>query len=348
MSGEDTTEISANLTYRETEDLEFYLTGSFEFIRPESLNVLDPRVEAQFTTGMRYVFDSGWQWAAVGSFKGYVFKDLNADGVRQPEEAGIPDVRVSAAGKEAVTDDNGFYEIKSVSGKRVALEIDATNVPHGYAPTSSAEPAYDIAHRATRQVDFGFTPRSEVTGIVFHDVDGNGTYERTDRPVKKVRVLLEDGSKAFTNSIGVFSFPGAVAGEHTASLDLTTLPDGYLPLDLPQKKFTLFEGLRYELHFAVKAVRQVTGRVFKDANKNGAIDKGEEGVPGALVFLGDHSIKTDEEGWYLFDDVPPGVYDLAVDPQSLPSGYRSLEVVSVAMPDDPTVYANKHVPLVEN
>ena len=349
MSGEDSTEISGGIHYREYENLEIFLTGSFSNFVPESLNVTSPRVQADFFTGMRYLFDTDTRWSAIGSFEGFVFTDKNGDGVRQPDEPGIPGMIVTSnGGKEAITDASGFYRFESVSGKKAVLTLDNSKIPYGFAPTSSVRQEMDIIQNTTQAVDFGLTPRSEITGIVYNDTNGNGKYDLTDVGVRKIKVVLENNTSARTNSIGVYSFPEATTGEHTASLILDTVPEGYLPEDVPKKTFTVTEGIRYELNFPLRALRTVTGRVYIDENHNGNLDAEEKVLAGVKVFLGNKSVLTDQEGWYLFDNLDKGSYELTLDPSSLPSGVVSAQKIPIDMPVEPKAISDLNIPAVKS
>ncbi|HTL71119.1 MAG TPA: SdrD B-like domain-containing protein [Candidatus Eisenbacteria bacterium] len=340
MTGEDSFEINGNFFYRETEDLELFLTSSFRTYRPESLNVTAPRVEAQFLTGMKYVFDTGYHWEAVGSFKGVVFKDLNGDGKRQPEEPGLKGMKIKVAGREILTDDKGMYEVRGVSGKNAVILLEPDNFPQGYVPTTPTQQNLPIEQGATREADFGIVPRSEAGGLVFSDLNGNEKYDPGEPPVKKVRVKLEGGRTTVTNVKGVFAFPDLIAGDHVAELDLATLPEGYLPTGKPKKTFTLFEGMRYELNFPLRAQRTVAGRVFGDKNSNGRLDMDETGLAEVLVLFGGEPVLTDRDGYYLFDNLKSGAFDLAVDPTTVPAGFTPPPPRKVDIPAEPAQILN--------
>ncbi len=345
MAGEDSTEVSGGIRYKPSDDLEVFLNGSFTQYVPENKSTApSQRVEAQFLTGMNYIYDTGWRWAAKGSFNGYVFKDANGDGIRQAGEAGITGVMVTVSdGQKTATNADGFYEFKAVSGKKVTLTMDNASIPYGYTPTGSLMREADIVQKKTVRIDFGMTPRSEISGIVFSDVNGDGKYDTSDAGVRKVKITLEDGQSAWSNAIGVYSFPNVAAAEHTASLSLATLPEGYLPVDVPIKKFTTFEGIRYQLNFPLKAVRQVTGRVFLDANRNKIFDPTDRPQEGIRVFLGDLAVVTDNEGWYLFDNVKKGSYQLKVDPSTLEPGWSVPPIVLLDIPAEPTTRSNQDI-----
>ncbi len=338
--GEDTTEFSGGIYYREYEDFEVFLTGRFENFVPEKVDLTETHVEAQFFAGVKATFDTHARWNAVGSFKGHVFKDLNTDGIKQPEEPGIKGMTVTTSEeKKAQTGDNGFYDLGSVSGRKAVLSLDVSNLPYGYVPTNATRREFMIEHSKTVQVDFGLAPRSEVRGLVFNDLNGNGRYDLTDVGIEKVKITLENGALARTNLQGVFMFTEVVAGDHTVFLDVNSIPEGYLPLDAPRKKITVFEGIRYELNFILKAERVVAGKVFLDQNKNGRMDQNEEALSGVRVLLGDKNVLTDEEGYYLFDNLNAGSYPLSVDKRTL------VEPVSVDLPLSPKKVLGLNIPV---
>ena len=91
----------------------------------------------------------------------------------------------------------------------------------------------------------------------------------------------------------------------------------------------LFEGIRYQLSFPVRAVQTVTGRVFVDENKNRVFDSGEKALQGAKVRLGSTEVVSDKDGWYLFDSLESGTYMLLVDNESLPAGLQCLQETKI-------------------
>lgn len=69
-----------------------------------------------------------------------------------------------------------------------------------------------------------FSDRRVVTGRVFVDVTGTGHFTKGDRGIGGIRVYLEDGSFATTDSNGLFSFPAVRPGMHVLRIDPATLP----------------------------------------------------------------------------------------------------------------------------
>ncbi len=73
-------------------------------------------------------------------------------------------------------------------------------------------------------IDGVLSMRRVVTGRVFFDDAHRGYFVRGDRAISSVRVVLEDGSFAITDSGGAFSFPSVRPGLHVVRIDPLTLP----------------------------------------------------------------------------------------------------------------------------
>ncbi|HEV2705704.1 MAG TPA: SdrD B-like domain-containing protein [Pyrinomonadaceae bacterium] len=67
----------------------------------------------------------------------------------------------------------------------------------------------------------------------------------------------------------------------------------------------------------------IVGRVFDDANANGQFDDGDRAVEGVRLYLNNgQSVVTDSAGQYNFPSVGDGAQVIALDPVTLPPGYR--------------------------
>ena len=73
----------------------------------------------------------------------------------------------------------------------------------------------------------------------------------------------------------------------------------------------------------------ISGTVYIDANANGTLDPGEEGIPGVLITLTGVDVlgnqvnqvtTTDADGVYLLEDLPAGTYTVT---QTQPAGFRN-------------------------
>ena len=256
LSGEDYIEGYSELTYRPAGDKEIYGSCRVRNIWADNPAV-NKRIEADFNAGMRYLWDTGLHWDAVGSIEGYVFKDLNSDGLRQRDEPPLEGAKVwLGKDKFQVTDIFGYYKFKGVKARKAYVTLDTSTVPRGHVLTVPVSQEVTVSHLSTKRVDFGVISRSEISGLVFEDVDGNGEYGRGDLAVSGVVLNLEDGKESVTDTSGRYSFPNASVGEHTLSLQLNSVPAFYLPQVPITKKIRLFEGITYYYNIPLKRVKE--------------------------------------------------------------------------------------------
>ncbi|MFH1578357.1 MAG: SdrD B-like domain-containing protein [Candidatus Omnitrophota bacterium] len=245
LSGEDYIEGYGELTYTPTPDKQLYGSVRIRNIWAENPDA-NKRIEVDFNAGMRLNWDSGFRWEPIGSITGYVFKDLNADGLRQEGELPVEGIKLFLGKKEtSITDNNGYYEFPPLRAHKAYVSLDMQSLPSGFVLTVPPTQAVMVAHRQPVRIDFGITSRSEIYGIVFEDVDGNAKYTNQDKGIESIVLVLEDGSTAITDDEGRYRFANISPGEHVLRIDLNTLPVDYLPMVSVKKEMTVFEGVSY-------------------------------------------------------------------------------------------------------
>lgn len=257
LSGEDYIEGYSELTYRIADDKQVY--GSCRMRNVWADNpAASKRIEASFNAGMRYLWDTGLRWDSVCNIEGYIFKDLNFDGLRERDEAPVEGIKLwLGKDKSAVTDIFGYYKFKNVRGRKAYVNLDTSTIPSGFVLTVPAKQEILIQHNRTLRLDFGIASRCEISGFVFEDVDGNGEYNyKDDKGIRGVVITLEDGSQAVTEENGRYSFTRVSAGEHTVTLDLNSLPVYYIPQTTLTKKITLFEGVTYNYNIPLQRAKE--------------------------------------------------------------------------------------------
>jgi hypothetical protein len=163
--------------------------------------------------------------------------------------------------------------------------------------------------------------KGRITGRVFVDEDGDGTFSEVDRGLGGV--IVETGKiKVSTDADGTFRFPPFAPGEY--SLDLSNLPLG-AELTSPAH-ITLHAGQTARANLALVPVLIVSGTLFNDANKDGAFDNSEGGFSQVQIILTDPSGEssgayTNLHGEFTFANVLPGSYTVSVDPTTLPERF---------------------------
>ncbi|MCC6414702.1 MAG: hypothetical protein IT582_02180, partial [Opitutaceae bacterium] len=105
-----------------------------------------------------------------------------------------------------------------------------------------------------------------------------------------VNLTLPDTSviNTTTDDSGFYQFVGLPAGTYRVSVNTATLPAGWLQTnDLPQPyEITLAAGESFEAaDFGYGPFAAVSGLIFEDTNRNGALNSGEPGLPAITVWL---------------------------------------------------------------
>lgn len=125
------------------------------------------------------------------------------------------------------------------------VSIDMSSLPEGFVLTTPVSQEVSIIQGKVQKVDFGIASRTEITGFVFEDTNGNGEFDGFDKIVKGVVLVLEDGSSSTTDNTGRYLFSKAMVGQHTLKLDLNSLPPQYMPTVPISKDIELTEGASY-------------------------------------------------------------------------------------------------------
>lgn len=121
-----------------------------------------------------------------------------------------------------------------------AMQGDGVNRVVGSYRLGSGSTLYSESNVATAKVTISggvFTDRAYIVGKVYADCNKDGVQAGDnvrDREVgvPGVRLFLQDGTNAITDSEGKFSFYGLLPRAHVLKLDRTTLPDGISVSDL--------------------------------------------------------------------------------------------------------------------
>ncbi len=252
LSGEDYLDSFGELTYRPKPDTEIYANMRVRNVWADNPDVTK-RVDANFYAGMRYSWDTGLRWDPVGVIQGMVFKDTNGDGLRQRDEAPVHNVKILLGKKKsAVTDVFGCYSFHKIRARKITVSIDNDSLPRGYSLTGPAVQEVSITNGKITEINFGIASRTEVSGYVFQDIDGDGKIGSSEKGIGNVVLVLEDGSKAKTDSSGRYYFKAPKLGKHTLRLDIATLPAQYIPLVPIYKEVEISEGAIYQHNIPVR------------------------------------------------------------------------------------------------
>lgn len=106
-------------------------------------------------------------------------------------------------------------------GERINSAVAVGVLPNGERITTAAA-------RATVRVRGGvFSMRQIIVGRVFEDRNGNGNFDKGERPVSGARVYMNNGQSVVTDSAGQYNLPAVSNGSVVLSLDPLSLPKSY-------------------------------------------------------------------------------------------------------------------------
>ncbi len=189
-------------------------------------------------------YDAGlFRTASVGDF---TWEDMDANGVQDDSEFGIPGVTVrirDGAGNPVsnvtgdaidafTTDISGLYQITGLRPGSYKLQFE---LPDGYEYTLATGPAatgsdatapagwtanFTLAsNQANTEIDGGFYRLASLSGVVWKDGNNNGIRDGEETGISGLTVELRNAlnvlkATATTGEDGSYSFPGLVPGEY--------------------------------------------------------------------------------------------------------------------------------------
>jgi len=271
-------------------------------------------------------------------------------------------VRRTSVTRQVIVDDDGIeYRVTSdangnwaqtVSIGDASLAVEPATVPAGYDLTTANDtqtvmvPVGGIASEP-----IGYRPQpASVSGTVWLDLDLDLTRTAPEPPLEGVVIrLLDDAGDLVTTATtladGSYSFQGLIPGDYTIEIDQTSVPDGYELAADPDgdttgaTDVTLAPGEDLtDQDFIEQGTGSIGDLVWLDTDSDGTYDPGEEPLANITVGLTwagpDGEFGTDDDweypsqitgddGLYRFSNLPPGLYQGAVDLDTVGPGMSS-------------------------
>ena len=185
------------------------------------------------------------------------------------------------------------------------------------------------SNRAERAINGPLTELgsyASVYGRVYQDVNLNGRFDPgVDQAQANARVRVDGNRYVVSDVNGYFRVDSVARGEHSVYLDLLSVRADLTLLDDTQQQISI-EGSRDVLvDFRVVRTGRITGLVWFDANENGRLDEGEQPLADVRVVTGSgRDTLTDDKGYFIIGDLPPGEHILLLDEKTIPEQTRSV------------------------
>lgn len=303
--------------------------------------------------------DQDFGYMTPATVTGHLYIDTNGNGTQdgsEPDLANVDVLIIDSNGSPQIvsTDANGDYSATVPPGSTSA-NVDETDpqYPTGFVQTEGTDPTSvtAVAGSSTSIGIDGYAPVGNISGNVSEDTTGNGA---GDTAIQNVTVQLfsdpngdgnpSDGSlisAATTDSSGNYSFNNVAVGNYVlveidpagfnSSSDGDTSADGdvatntntndnYIPLTLTENETDA------DNNFVDRRFGSIAGRIWLDEDQDGINDIEETGLTPITVQLRTSGgvliteVASDENGDYIFPNLPPASYQITVDETTLPSG----------------------------
>ncbi len=278
---------------------------------------------------------------ATGIIQGNVWRDLNQNGIKDPDDTGVAGwtIFLDVNGDQILDPDEPF-EVTDGDGNYIFTEVplrsdgEARDYEVQEVLTPGWEPAPGYSENYTATVlpgvpavvhDFANSPVeiSSVSGIVWNDMNGNGLLDAGEPGLSGWTIYadlntndsLDAGEPSTTTSgSGNYSLfglePGTQRIAEVQQIDFkpTSPVTGFQSVIAPNS------GSKSGVNFGnqERTDAAIGGVVYVDRDKNGTRDAGEEGLPGITVYIDDNnngSLDAGERSVVTRDDLfyTPGV-----------------------------------------
>ena len=278
---------------------------------------------------------------------GKVYYDANDSSSYTNGEEGFKDITVELLGPDGAviattttdTDGNysftrlpaGDYTVKVTKAGAIA-NLDQTEDLDSTKDNTSGTVTLNADNPVQENINFGYVKKHAISGNVYLDQNRDKTKDGGDIPQSGITVNLVDASGTVvatttTDADGNYSFTGLGDGTYTvqvdktgplASTEQTEDPDATKDNTSGDITLELNDPIKENVNFGYISDNSISGTVYRDDNRSGALNSGESGYPEQTVQLLDKdgtviaTTKTDANGMYSFDKLPDGTYSVKV------------------------------------
>ena len=170
----------------------------------------------------------------VGSIQGYVFDDLNQNGMKDPQEKGYPGIKVELEdGTVVETDSEGKYKFSNIGVGFHWVTFEKRKIPIELNILTPSKEQVEVRKWRTAKVNFRLVTSAFISGRLINDVNKNGKIDKGEKGIPDVLVWLKPVNKklkidtlnTYTDKEGNFAFEYITPGEYYLFVDKGNLPE---------------------------------------------------------------------------------------------------------------------------
>ena len=225
----------------------------------------------------------------------------------------------------------GKYTVK-VEPSDLLKKLEQTEDPDGTKDHTSGVVQVNHDSPSVQNVNFGYATNYTIKGTIYRDADRSESLEDGEKLYQGVTVDLLDNAgnvvaTTTTDAHGAYAFTNLEEGTYKvrvrkegpiADLVQTEDPDATKDNTSGDITLELNDPIKENVDFGYISDNSISGTVYRDDNRSGALNSGESGYPEQTVQLLDKdgtviaTTKTDANGMYSFDKLPDGTYSVKV------------------------------------
>ena len=227
--------------------------------------------------------------------------------------------------------EEGTYKVR-VRQEGPIADLVQTEDPDATKDNASGDITLELNDPIKENVNFGYISDNSIAGTVYRDDNRSGALNLGEKgyPEQTVQLLDKDGAviaTTKTDANGAYSFDNLPDGTYSvrvvkdgALTDTEQTGDPDSTLDNASEPITLNEAnpTKKNVDFGYVPDYFITGTIYRDGNRSGALDSDEKLYEGVTVQLRDKdgnvvaTTTTDADGTYSFDKLPAGTYSVTV------------------------------------
>ena len=227
--------------------------------------------------------------------------------------------------------EEGTYKVR-VRQEGPIADLVQTEDPDATKDNTSGDITLELNNPIKENVNFGYISDNSIAGTVYRDDNRSGALNPGEKgyPEQTVQLLDKDGAVVATTKTdanGAYSFDNLPDGTYSVKVvkdgaltDLEQTGDPDSTLDNASEPITLNEAnpTKKNVDFGYVPDYFITGTIYRDGNRSGALDSDEKLYEGVTVQLRDKdgnvvaTTTTDADGTYSFDKLPAGTYSVTV------------------------------------
>jgi prepilin-type N-terminal cleavage/methylation domain-containing protein len=214
---------------------------------------------------------------------GYVYLDsvvVNRD--RDPGERGLAGAVIRIGTLSTTTSAAGYYSLHVPAG---TYYVKQATPPAGYVNTSVPESlSVTVPPAAQRSFPDAAIAGAFISAFVFEDLDNDGVHDAGETGKQNARVTVRPGGRSgYTDASGNIS-PPLFASVGACSVSVTP-PDSFVATTTNPLPLTIVDHVDQSCTFGVfkPVIGTVRGTVFRDTDRDGVLDVGDQGMQNVWV-----------------------------------------------------------------